>query len=242
MSIPLRPRSDGRCATAGCERAHDDTSPLCRPCQKAHALLPAVGTTDAPSLFDAPRAEMIRASLPEHLAAHPIAGKAATSRKAAAAIESSYSQRQYLIHQHLKQLGAHGATRPELAAALGVPVNSINSACNTLYRRGLIGSNPDDERADPQTGNACAVLVDEAYVARWRGQHRRERSAHYDDLLRPGAPAGECLLVHPRTGAVMTQKEADALRGADPACGGDPRCLTHQGGKYDLEGKQECRE
>lgn len=204
MSRILRQRSDGRCATAGCERAlHDLAAIYCKPCEAAYRALPVVPSAE-PSLFDAPRAAMLRASLPEQHT-RPIAGKAATSKKAAAAVECTYHSRKTLIHEHIKGEGARGATRPEIAAALGLPsVNSVNSAANTLYRQGLIGSNVGDERADPHTGNMCAVLVHEAFVARWYGTTRRERSMLFD-------LAAECDLVHPETGEPLTERDRDKL-------------------------------
>lgn len=182
------------CATAGCMHAPAPGAKYCFRCTRTRVN--AAAQTPPPlSLFDAPRA-----SLPESLAG-PIRGKASTSQRAAEAVAPSYASKKALILAHIQACAAHGATRPELAQALGIPVNSINSACNTLYRQGCIGSNPEHERPDPLTGNACAVLCDEAYVLRWYGKPRRERSSLVDDWF---PVPGECDLVHPETGASLT--------------------------------------
>lgn len=142
--------------------------------------------------------------------AQPVAGIAVTSKKAADAVADGFRTRKHLIHQHIQQEGATGATRPEIAKALGISVNSVNSAANTLYRQGLIASNPDHERPDPISGQACAVLVDEAHVLRWRNSPRRFRSLHLlhaHDGAGDWTPVGECDLVNPHTGETMSLRE-----------------------------------
>jgi predicted transcriptional regulator len=196
------------CATAGCENAREHRSRFCARCTTQRAAAQSTAdAADATSLFST------RASLPDTLADEPVAGTAATSRAAAKAVRANYRTRKQLIHEHILQEGPRGATRPEIARALGIKVSSVNSACNTLYRQGLIASNPDETRPDPESGLACAVLVDETFVTRWKGKPRRERSRVYATDDAAGIALGECDLVHPDTGAPLSETEQRALMG-----------------------------
>lgn len=212
--MPPRPR--GTCDWGGCD---DTVTPGSKYCPR-HTIEAARNAprTD-PDLFSqttnkdaAARAAAFtaRASLPEEFAG-PVLGKAPTSRRAAEGAREGYASRKALIHEHIKSQGAAGATRPEIADALGIGVNSVNSACNTLYRQGYIGSNPEHERPDPRTGVACAVLVDEAHVERWKNTQRRYRSPLA--VGRPRALDGDtCDLVHPTVGTSLTETQAMRLR------------------------------
>lgn len=187
--------SSGACAWGGCDDTPRPGLKYCdvhtRQIQLREAALPVSAFGSAPGAAT-------RSALPyEH--AGPIAGKAPTSKAAALNVADTYVSKKGRILLHLVACGAHGATRPEIARALDLPINSVNSACNTLYRQGLVGSNPGDVRADPNTGNDCAVLVGEDYVDRWKGRPRRNRSVYVN--------GGECELVHPVTGDRMTETQ-----------------------------------
>jgi uncharacterized Zn finger protein (UPF0148 family) len=200
------------CATAGCVLVPRIGRKFCDRCERNRAEQQAAADANDPSnLFGARRA-----SLPESIADKPIEGKATTSKKAARAIAPSFATKKHLIHQHIVSCAAHGATRPEISAATGVPINTVNSTCSMLYRQGLIASNPEHERADPVSGNACAVLVSEEYVERWKGKARRERSAwtSIGAVIEAISKAlRECDLVHPESGESMSEKDAAKLMG-----------------------------
>lgn len=109
-----------------------------------------------------------RASLPNRLAQLPPAAPGSPSSEAAArAIAGAVIPQARRIHAYIAQQQARGATREEIAEAMALRLSAVCGRVRTLYRQGLIGSNPDVTRVSASSGMQAEILVADVFVARW---------------------------------------------------------------------------
>lgn len=96
-----------------------------------------------------------------------------TSAVAAREVDAMVPTLAWLVLQHIRDCGLHGATRDETAQALGKRLSSISARIRELYLMGLIGSNPNHTRTNPETGLENEVMLYETYVDRWKPEQQR---------------------------------------------------------------------
>lgn len=79
----------------------------------------------------------------------------------------------FLIYEHIRQQGLHGATRQELADDLGISLQTVCGRVRRLYQMGRIGSNPGHVRANRLSGFDNEVMLHETFVDRWTDDQSR---------------------------------------------------------------------
>jgi hypothetical protein len=182
----------------GCGREARADSRFCAVCRPPADLPPFQEFVQRGRAAQRAVDDVVRNALPDSFSNHPPhAPGSSTSRRAAEHVGPRHRSQMECVYDYVLGRGrfhadtaSGGATRAEIAAALNMRLASVCSAVNTLYRQGRIGSNPGDERVDPDTGQRVEVLVHESFVDRWRGTWRRGRT------MLSGKP---CDLVDPAT-------------------------------------------
>lgn len=159
----------------GCESVARPGSRYCARCQPRDVL---ASDSAQPDLFSSTPAKRTRAALPDSVALNnpPHQSSSPTSTAAATVIRPTFPAQLQRVLAFVQSNGLHGATRAEIAAALKMRLSSVCSAARTLYRQGLVGSNPQHTRVDPETHMNVEVLVSEIHVLRWQGVPRRHRT------------------------------------------------------------------
>jgi hypothetical protein len=186
----------------GCDDVARPGSRFCAKCQPRDVVVSDGAQSD---LFSSPTPakQRTRAALPDRVALNhpPHQSKSPTSTAAADAIASKFPTQLQRVLAAVLHAKRGGLTRAELADVLDMRLSSVCSAVRTLYRQGLIGSNPDETRIDQSSGMHVEVLVAEQYVERWLDASRalipRRTRSMLDGAL--------CDLVDPSTDKPITE-------------------------------------
>lgn len=108
----------------------------------------------------------------------PYAPNSPTSRAAAASVEGEHVRTQMQrVYDYIVSRGEYGATRQEIADALGLLWQSCGARVRRLVQKGVIGSNGDTRKSRASDRDA-EVLLAERYVTRWQADQQRPGDYH----------------------------------------------------------------